>query len=224
MRNTGPSARAASRWGLVTQYQGRQLPGPLTQTQNDFTWAQDSVGNSYIQTSLTTLDPGQTYQAQKKSVQSVDNYGNVTQVQNYDFGNLSTPAKTYNYTYLNSSAYINGYILNRMASSSVTIGSTTTPLTTITYDLYGTSSGGHSYPALASVASGLWQWGNPSSTTRRSTRAGNFARWHDLHRLRSLGQCRQHYGERNPDDRVDFQLHQLRRPIADHRPAACRRI
>ena len=99
-------------------------------------------------------------------MQSVDNYGNVTQVQNYDFGNLSTPAKTYNYTYLNSSAYTNGYILNRMASSSVTIGSTTTPLTTITYDLYGTSSGGHTYPALASVASGLWQWGNPSSTTR----------------------------------------------------------
>ena len=99
-------------------------------------------------------------------MQSVDNYGNVTQVQNYDFGNLTTPARTYNYTYLNSSAYVNGYILNRMASSSVTIGSTTTPLTTITYDLYGTSSGGHSYPALASVASGLWQWGNPGSTNR----------------------------------------------------------
>ena len=58
--------------GLATQYQGRQLPGPLTQTQNDFTWNQDNVGNLYIGSTLTTLDPGKSYQAQKRTDQNID--------------------------------------------------------------------------------------------------------------------------------------------------------
>ena|ERR1035437_3481800 len=120
--------------GLVTQYQGRQLPGPVNKTENDFTWSQDSVGNSYISATVTTLDSGQSYQAQSKTTQTVDIYGNVTQVNNFNYGNLSTPARTYNYTYLNASAYTSLYIFNRLATASVTNGTTTTPLATNTYD------------------------------------------------------------------------------------------
>ena len=108
--------------GLVTQYQGRQLPGPVTKTQNDFTWAQDAVSNSYISNTLTTADPGQTYQAQKQTSQIVDIYGNVTQVKNFDWGNLTSPVKTYNYTYLGgtgSHTYLTDYIRNRLSTAMV---------------------------------------------------------------------------------------------------------
>jgi hypothetical protein len=64
--------------GLVTDYQGGQVTSTaLAQTENDYTWAQDSIGNNYIATTLTTLDPGQTYQAQKKTTQTVELYENV---------------------------------------------------------------------------------------------------------------------------------------------------
>ena len=55
--------------GLVTQYQGRHCcPGPVTtKVQNDYTWVQDAVNNSYIGTALTTADPGQSYAARKKT-------------------------------------------------------------------------------------------------------------------------------------------------------------
>ena len=98
------------------------MPSAVVKTQNNFTWAQDGVGNSYIATTLTTLDPGQSYQAQKQTTQTVDNYGNVLQVQNYDYNSLSTPLRTYTYTWLhtNSSTYTSLYILNRMTGASVT--------------------------------------------------------------------------------------------------------
>ena len=128
--------------GLVSQYQGRQFPGPVTKTQNDFTWAQDAVSNSYISNTLTTADPGQTYQAQKQTSQTVDIYGNVTQVQNFDWGNLVTPVRTYNYTYLTgtgSHTYITDYIRNRLLTAAVTDGTYNLTLATNYYD-HATSS------------------------------------------------------------------------------------
>ncbi len=124
--------------GLVTQYQGRQLPGPVAKVQNDYTWTQDTVGNSYIATALVTADPGQSYAAQKQTTQTVDYYGNVTQVNTYNYGNLTTPMRTDNYTYLNTSAYLSRYIFNRMTSS---------PTTTVYYD----------QSSLTSL-SGLYEW------------------------------------------------------------------
>jgi RHS repeat-associated protein len=125
--------------GLVTQYQGRQLPGPVTKIQNDFTWAQDTAPhpNSYISSTLTTADPGQSYQMQKQTNQTVDIYGNVAQVQNFDWGNLTSPAKTYNYTYLAGSGspnYITGYVMNRLLTAVVTDGSSNITLVQNAYD------------------------------------------------------------------------------------------
>ena len=143
--------------GLVTQYQGRQRPGPVNKTQNDFTWSQDSVGNSYISTTLNTLDSGQTYQAQSKTTQTVDIYGNVTQVNTFNYGNLSTPARTNNYTYLNSSAYTSRYIFNRLSTASVTDGTNTKQLASITYD--------GSFSTVTNPSSN-WDTGYSSVTTR----------------------------------------------------------
>jgi len=142
--------------GLVTQYQGRQLPGPVAKVQNDYTWAQDAVSNSYIASATTTADPGQSYAAAKMTTQTVDTYGNVTQVNTYDYGNLTTPIRTDNYTYLNTSGYTSLYIFNRLTSS---------PTTTIGYD----------QQTPADPPSGYYEWdasvqnvsarGNPTTIT-----------------------------------------------------------
>jgi RHS repeat-associated protein len=121
--------------GMVTQYQGRKLPGPVALTQNDFTWAQDANGNLFIRSALTTQDPGQTYQAQKRTDQDVDIYGNVTTVLNFDYNSLTTPARSYNYTYLTGSNYSSRYIFNRLTQAKVSTGGVgTLTLATITYD------------------------------------------------------------------------------------------
>ncbi|HEY7338162.1 MAG TPA: DUF2341 domain-containing protein, partial [Bryobacteraceae bacterium] len=116
---TGSSA------GLVQAYVGRDYPSYTQRIRNDLTWAQDGAGNSYLSSTITTADPGQPYQAQKQTNQAVDGYGNVTQVAYYNWGNLSTPMRTDNFTYLNSPAYTSRYIFNRLTSS---------PTTTIQYD------------------------------------------------------------------------------------------
>jgi hypothetical protein len=84
--------------GLVSTYQERGASAATLE--KDYTWAQDPAGRPYIGSVTTTMDPGQTYQAQTKTAQTLDIYGNMTQSQIFDYGNLSTPARTYNYTYL----------------------------------------------------------------------------------------------------------------------------
>ena len=145
--------------GLMTQYQGRQLPGPVVQTQNDVTWVQDAALNSYVATNLTTSDPGQSYQAQGETTQTVDTYGNVTQVNQYNYGNLSTPYRTTNYAYLNSSGYLSRYIYNRITSATETDGTNSVTLGSNSYDQTG----------LASV-SGAREW---DSSLQSVTQRGN---------------------------------------------------
>jgi hypothetical protein len=159
--------------GLVTQYQGIQMPSAVAKTQNNFTWAQDGVGNSYIATSQTTLDPGQSYQAVKQTTQTVDNYGNVLQVQNYDYNNLSTPLRTYTYTWLhtNSNTYTSLYILNRMTGASVTDGTTNVSLGSIAYDEYNYDAPNscNVLPQLASASPG-WAWDSSFANTSITAR------------------------------------------------------
>src|SRR5207244_453592 len=71
----------------------------VTIFQKHYTWANDAAGNGYLGAVLTTQDPGTSYAVQSQSTQTLDIYGNITQSQIYDYGNLSTPARTYNYTY-----------------------------------------------------------------------------------------------------------------------------
>jgi len=106
--------------GLQTIYQERTYPANLTIFEQDFTWAQTPTSlNAYISSTLTTLDPGQSYQAQKKTTQALDQYGNLLNMQQYDFGNLSTPVRYYVNTYLADSNYISRFITNRLVKSTV---------------------------------------------------------------------------------------------------------
>ena len=86
---------------------------------------------------MTTLDPGAASQVQSKSVQTVDIYGNLTQQKVYDYGNLTTPARTYNLTYLADGNYTSRYIRNRLAGASVTTSAGTITLVSESYDTTG---------------------------------------------------------------------------------------
>src|SRR5262249_25577463 len=121
--------------GLVTQYQGIDTwASPIVKTQSDFTWMQDANGNSYISRTDATADPGQSYAVTARTEQTVDVNGNVTQVKNYAYGNLSTPARTTNYSYLGGSSYTSRYILNRLTSAVLTDGTMSVTLVTNSYD------------------------------------------------------------------------------------------
>jgi YD repeat-containing protein len=188
--------------GLTLAYQGRSRPGstpPISTCpqgsqsfnvlqENDLSWTQDSVGNSYISTAIQKMDLGQSYEADKRTDQTIDVHGNVTQVLLYNFGNTSTPVQTYNYSYLNSSFYASAYVFNRLTQATVTAGSTTTTLVTNGYDecclpvngpfpsewdsTYGNGGGNHPRANLTSSTNvdtsrtiSYDQQGNPSSTT-----------------------------------------------------------
>jgi hypothetical protein len=81
-------SQSSPNMGMVTRYQGCTegtasgqdcaLNGGTPLSQNDFTWSQDSTGDLYISSTLTTLNPG-TGQVQKKTDQNVDIHGNVTE-------------------------------------------------------------------------------------------------------------------------------------------------
>ncbi len=87
-------------------------------------------------------NPGQ---VQKKVEQTRDAYGNVTQTKVYNYGNLTTPARTYTNSYLTDANYTSRYIRNRLVSSTVTDGSVTTTLVSNLYD------GGCPYVSLAAM-------------------------------------------------------------------------
>jgi len=83
---------------------------------------------------LTTLDPGQSYQKQSKTEQTLYAYGNLTQSKVYHFGNFVTPARTFTNTFLSGTNYTSRHIYNRLVSSSVTDGVNNVTLATNSYD------------------------------------------------------------------------------------------
>ena len=99
-----------------------------------YAWTTDSVGNPYISTDTATEDEGNPTQIVKQTTQTLDQYGNVTQMKIFDYGFGSTPMRTYTNTYLATSAYTSLYIFNRLLSSTVTDGTHTTTLATNVYD------------------------------------------------------------------------------------------
>ena len=130
--------------GTVTRYEDRpsstQASSPMQR--KDFTWTQDSLGNPYIGTVLTTLDPTGV-NMQSKTTQTLDSYGNVLTSNIYDYPSLTTPARTYTNTYLHqsNSTYIPLYILNRLMTSVVSNSSTNVTLVSNSYDPFPSNPG-----------------------------------------------------------------------------------
>jgi RHS repeat-associated protein len=120
--------------GLQTMLRIRPSATGTPLRRHEYTWSADAAGNPYISSVLTTLNEGQSYQKQSKTEQTLDTHGNVLQSKVYNYGNLTTPARTYNYTWLASSAYTSLHIWNRLLQSSVTNGTDTIQLVSQTYD------------------------------------------------------------------------------------------
>jgi hypothetical protein len=118
--------------GLAIGYDERGTSGGSLM-HKDYTWAQDSVGNVYLGTAATTLDPGTSYAVQTKTVQSLDTYGNLVQSQLYDYG-ATAATRTYTYSYLTSSTYTSRYIRNRLVTGSLQDATGQTSLANNYYD------------------------------------------------------------------------------------------
>jgi len=130
------TSTASAYFGLVTSYEEQQMPGPVVKSKQDYTWTQDAAQRPYVNAVLNTIDPGQSYQKQSKTEQTLDGYGNLTQMKIYGFGSLVTAAKTYTNYYLTDSNYTSRYIRNRVIQADVTNG-TETVSRTASYDTLG---------------------------------------------------------------------------------------
>jgi hypothetical protein len=171
-------------YGLQASYEERTKSTGVALSHLDFTWALTPTSlNPYIGTTVTKLDPG-TNEADKKSVQTLDQYGNVTQLQAYNFG-AGAPgsvARTYNNTFLSTSPYTSRYIYNRLKTSTVTDGTNSTTLVSNTYDDYSpltSVTGLHehddtNYPATFTTRGDVTSTTTPTSaTTIHYDMAGN---------------------------------------------------
>jgi len=130
---------ASAYYGRPVKFEQFALPSATLLRQEDFTWTTDTTGRPYVASVLTTIDPGTAFTKQSKAEQTLDSWGNVTQRKLYDFGNLTTPARTYTYTYLATSSYLNRYIANRLLSASVSDGAQSFTLVTNVYDSYASN-------------------------------------------------------------------------------------
>jgi RHS repeat-associated protein len=120
--------------GFISYFDDRSSLYGTTVRDRTMAYAQDTAGRWYTSGILTTLDPGQSYQQQSQSTQVLDAHGNVTQSKIYNYGNLSSPARTYTNTYLTSTNYTSLHIWNRLLTSAVTDGTNNVTLATNTYD------------------------------------------------------------------------------------------
>ena len=122
--------------GLLTSYDERTYPGQVSAHRKEFIWQLSPSGSPYISDTADRLDPGQTYEKRSRVTQAVDGNGNLTVQNLFNYGDLVTPARMYNNTYLSSTSHTNIYIRNRLANSTLTAGGQTTTLVENTYDDY----------------------------------------------------------------------------------------
>jgi RHS repeat-associated protein len=127
---------SGSAWqiGLESAYEERPGAGQTSKRKKEFTWTQDTIGSPYIAAVLSTLDEGQSYQKQSKTEQTLDTHGNVTETKLYDYGNLTTPARTYTNTYIGGTEYASKYIFNRLHTSTLSGGGQQATLVHKQYD------------------------------------------------------------------------------------------
>ena len=101
-------------FGLVSYMESRprHYPNVAGEATSSPTWTLDAASNPYLSQVYAVTDAGNPTALAKKTLQTVDQYGNVTQMQTYGFGpvNRSLPLlRTYTNTYLGTSAYTSRY-------------------------------------------------------------------------------------------------------------------
>ena len=113
------------------------------------------------------------YEKQAKTEQTLDVYGNLTQSKVYDYGNLTTPARTYNHTYLATTNYTSRYIYNRLLTSTVTpAGGSALTLGSNSYDQFAlTDRTGLREHDTTSYGTSFLYRGNVTTSTRMGVTA-----------------------------------------------------
>ena len=130
------SGSTAWQIGLASLFvQSASQNGTVLQS-DAYTWSQDPASNPYISAKTTTINPGSSQQT-ALSTQTLDQYGNVTHLAIYPYGNTTTPVKAYTNTYMNSSMYTSNYIFNLSSSTTLSpSGGTGITLVSNSFDAY----------------------------------------------------------------------------------------
>ncbi len=145
--------------GMLSSLYERTLPSYVSLRTTTPTWTTDAIGHPYISSTSTVVDPGTANAKTSKSDQTIDIYGNVTQMKMYDYADLVNPARTYNYTYLHqtSSQYVPLHIFHRVKTVTVQKnGGSVITLAQNTYDI------GNMYQLQAAAR----QWDSTVTTYR----------------------------------------------------------
>lgn len=112
----------------------------VVKVKHDYVW--DKTGNPFVSQVTTSLDVDTSTPTVKRMEQSLDAYGNVTSINQYDYGLSGSATRTYNSLYLKTLSYDNVFIRNRLLNSSVTVG-TGPPLTLVTNQYDEVPNGGN---------------------------------------------------------------------------------
>jgi RHS repeat-associated protein len=143
--------------GLLYKRIDRELSTVTTDISvTDQTWAQHATsGNPYIASVIVVQDPTvPAITVQKKTEQSIDQYGNLSELKQYDWNSLVNPIRTYKNKYVIAAPYVDKYIRNRLLESKVNSGGPDLFLVVNTYDT-DTQSCGYPSPLVAPPAF-LW--------------------------------------------------------------------
>ncbi len=123
--------------GLATSYFSQISQSNTNGAQQSaYTYSTNSSGNLYVGSTTVTQDYGLSSAVKKQTTQTQDQYGNVTQMQQSSLYTSGSPTwvRAYTNTCLNNSNYTNLHIVNRLTGSTVTEGTNTSTLSSITYD------------------------------------------------------------------------------------------
>lgn len=125
---------SAPSYRLETDYVERRITDWKIYLWRTSGWALSSSNQPYLSETTTGLDPNTPDQKTSKTQQAVDGYGNLLWQKIYDYDSLTTPARTYQNTYLTDSNYTSRYVRNRSLSSTLTSASGTRTLVSRRYD------------------------------------------------------------------------------------------
>jgi RHS repeat-associated protein len=121
-------------YGSLLGYEERSTSQGRTLRSTAYSWQASPDGGCYVGAVVTTLDPDTPYQAQRKTEYVRDIYGNLTEQREYEYGNLSQPARVTANTYVSDPAYISRYLRGLLSSRTAQDQGGTYQLRSVAYD------------------------------------------------------------------------------------------
>ncbi len=131
--------------GLPSAYEEGPSGSSAGLSHISYVWSKNATSNNpYISSTTAYVNYGQSNAISKTTTQTLDRYGNVTQMVVSDWSGGSAPSRTYTNTWLHGADggglvnpqlyYDQHYFRNRLSSSSLTDGTSSVTLATNSYD------------------------------------------------------------------------------------------